>query len=101
MSYATWLEAMENSLKDNNASEIELVAQNPGLQLLSFYRRAASRKGDEPLGVVRLDTTKSQKAATSLTEVKMDAYWVEKWVKAWTRSGFLSTSENVKERIGK
>ena len=98
--YATWLEAMENSLKDNSVSETELVARNPGLKLLSFYRGATFDEGDEPLGVVRLDTTKSTKAAASLSKVKVGAYWVEKWVKAWRRSGFLSKSEHVKERKG-
>ncbi len=101
--FATWVEAMENDLKSAELSEVELMKRNPGLRLLPTYRSAKSTTGDEePLGVIRMDTTKAKKAAPSLNGVRMGPDWVDKWVGYWRSSGFLpSTDESAKRESSK
>lgn len=99
--YPIWLKAMEDNFKDARYSEVELVEHNPGLRLLSFYRNAKFDGKGEPPGVVQLDTSKARKVATSLNQVKLGAEWVDKWIQAWRRTGFLPQSDNARRFEGK
>lgn len=94
----TWIEAMEENLRSTEYSEVELMKRNPGLRLLSTYRSAISSGDEEPLNVIRLDTSKAKKAAPSLNGVKMGPDWVGKWVRYWRSSGFLPPAQESGKR---
>jgi len=87
--YEQWLHALGECLKDTSLTEVEHLERNPALRLLDFYRGLRVDEELEPLGLVRLDTTKSVQVAPSLLEMPLSEVLAERWMTWWRSSGFI------------
>ncbi|KAI0794928.1 acetyl-CoA synthetase-like protein [Abortiporus biennis] len=90
VSFDEWIKMLKETLSDTSVSEVEHMNQNPALKLLEFYESASfEEEWDEPLGIFRLDVSKSRRVVPALEDVKMDLSVVNQWIAAWRASGFL------------
>ncbi|KAI0357816.1 acetyl-CoA synthetase-like protein [Trametes cingulata] len=91
VSYAEWLSALEKSISEGDAAEVELMKANPALRLLSFFKNLKPASPDrEPLGIVYLSTEKSTQVSDTLAKLPvLDAERAKGWLAAWKRVGFL------------
>ncbi|KAH9848670.1 acetyl-CoA synthetase-like protein [Lenzites betulinus] len=92
VSYSEWLSALQNSVREGDASEVDLMKANPALRLLPFYTNADSAPAPdrEPFGLVYLSTEKSTVVSNALAELpQLDAERTKGWLAAWKRAGFL------------
>ena len=91
-SYDAWLAALEQG----GADDVEAMRMNPALRLLPFFRAAkemAEKDSDgtfEPMGLVRLSTTKATAVSAALKDMpQLDAERARSWVASWRKAGFL------------
>ena len=94
--YAEWLAALEQSASATagSANEVEVMAKNPALQLIEFFKvqSEASAEGleREPMGLVMLSTEKSTRVSEALANLpQLDTARALTWVAAWKKAGFL------------
>ncbi|KAI0370654.1 acetyl-CoA synthetase-like protein [Pilatotrama ljubarskyi] len=90
VSFGEWFSALEKSVSEGDANEVELMKANPALRLLSFYKELKTSPEREPLGMVYLSTEKSVRVSETLAHLpQLDAARAKAWVAAWKQSGFL------------
>ena len=90
--YKKWLSALENHVPSGSSNEVEAMAANPALHLLSFFKaqEAAISSETEPMGLVKLSTEKSTQVSVALANLpELDAERAAGWVAAWKKAGFL------------
>jgi hypothetical protein len=92
--YPEWLSRLSEAHKSQSFSATELErapAANPALRLFSFFRSARTGLEWEPLGVARLDTTRSVRVSNVLAKgaKPLGEENVRKWMSAWRAGGFL------------
>ena len=87
--YHEWLAAMEQSLRDEQRSEVDTMRKNPALRILDTFRGAKFDSNREPLGVIRLDTQKAQQVAPALGLDQLQPELAHRWLAAWMSSGFM------------
>ena len=82
--YADWLSAL---VKNGSAEDVELMRENPALQLVDFFR---SRGDGEMLGEARLSTDKARSVSEAFANMpELGEADARRWVAAWRASGFL------------
>ncbi|EIN04342.1 acetyl-CoA synthetase-like protein [Punctularia strigosozonata HHB-11173 SS5] len=96
VTYADWLQALDNDLKDKSQSEVEHMQANPALRLLSFYKGASAISGapkdnaHEAMGMPLMATEKARAAARFLNELApLAPSDIDKWLAYWRRVGAL------------
>ncbi|KAH8101719.1 acetyl-CoA synthetase-like protein, partial [Cristinia sonorae] len=87
--YEQWLPKLGDCLGDRSLPEVEHLKRNPALRLLDYYRALQLNDDMEPLGIVRLNTTKAVHIAPSLLEMPLSAELAVRWLKSWRMSSFL------------
>ncbi|THH29826.1 hypothetical protein EUX98_g4377 [Antrodiella citrinella] len=93
--YDQWLYALGECLKDTSLTEVENMQRNPALRLLDFYRGLRVDDELEPLGLVRLETTKGVQVAPSLQEMPLSQAQAERWMASWRSSGFVPAEKET------
>lgn len=105
VSYDEWLSALEESASaldsaSQDQAEVEKqLEQNPALRLLSFFRGAKSRTGEdvEPLGVPKLASENAQKSSEALRDARqISGEDVKRWVRYWRSTGFIPGEQATK-----
>ena len=89
VSYSEWLTALERFA---GRFDVDRMRENPALRILDFFQSAELKSDREPLGIVYLDTQKSQRVAPALGLPELTSEWATKWLDHWKRSGFISSS---------
>ena len=92
VSYDEWLSALESSAAAGSANEVDAMAANPALRLLSFFQaqRGVLTAAREAMGLVQLLTEKSTKVSEALANLpELNAERAKAWVAAWKKAGFL------------
>ena len=87
--YHEWLGAMEQSLRDEQTSEVDTMRKNPALRILDFFRSVRFGENREPLGIVYLDNPKAQQVAPALGLDQLQPEFTDRWLTAWRQSGFI------------
>ena len=91
--YAKWLSALEGSVEQGSAEEVEAMRLNPALRLLEFYKAQATTMTPdrEAMGLVFISTDKAVQVSESLARLpQLDGERARMWLAAWKKSGFLS-----------
>ncbi|KAI0370655.1 acetyl-CoA synthetase-like protein [Pilatotrama ljubarskyi] len=87
VSFGEWFSALEKSVSEGDANEVELMKANPALRLLSFYKELKTSPEREPLGMVYLSTEKSVRVSETLAHLpQLDAARAKAWLAAWKQS---------------
>jgi hypothetical protein len=87
VSYADWLRALEESVKDPRKSEVDHMRANPALRLLPFFRGVQTGRvpaGYEAMGLPLMDTRRAQEVVPGLRSIaplgEADVLaWLEFW----------------------
>lgn len=90
--YDEWLSALQTSVSEGDAAEVELMRANPALRLLPFFQAVNQHASPdrEPLGLVYLSTEKSAAVSEALANLpQLDAERAKGWLTAWKSAGFL------------
>ena len=92
--YDEWLAKLEASVNAGSANEIDTMASNPALRILSFFQGEIIGKtaspDREPMGLVKLSTAKSTQTSKALASLPaLDAERALSWVAGWKKAGFL------------
>lgn len=93
--YNDWLGALRRASASisGSAGEVERLRENPALQLVDYWVRKTpdNIEQQEPLGVVYMQTVRSEEVSETLRTVPpLDPTVADEWVGAWRKAGFLS-----------
>jgi hypothetical protein len=93
VSYPEWLQALEDSLKDQSKSEVDHMRANPALRLLSFFKSIQggdALAGREAMNLPLMDTTRTQGLVPLLRELPpLCEADVMGWMAFWKKMGDL------------
>ena len=86
--YADWLSALESSVEQGSAQEVEAMRLNPALRLLPFYKAqsTAMTPDREAMGLVFISTDKTVQVSESLPRLDEEranmrlAAWKTSWL---------------------
>ena len=93
--YTDWLSALESSVEQGSAQEVEVMRLNPALRLLLFFKAqsTAMTPDREAMGLVFISTDKAVQVSESLARMpQLDGERATMWLAAWKKSGFLSSA---------
>ncbi|PIL34345.1 hypothetical protein GSI_03120 [Ganoderma sinense ZZ0214-1] len=92
--YTQWVSALESSVEQGSAQEVEAMRLNPALRLLSFFKAQSTAMAPEreAMGLAFISTGKAVQVSESLARMpQLDGERAQMWVAAWRKSGFLSS----------
>ena len=90
--YDQWVSALESSVEQGSAEEVEAMRLNPALRLLAFFKAQsiAMTPDREAMGLVFISTDTAVQVSESLAGMpQLDGERAGMWLAAWRKSGFL------------
>ena len=84
--YPEWIAALQRA--GGQSADAEKMRANPALRIFDFFSVVNLSPEREPLGIMHLDTMKSQRAAPVLGLPALGPEYATMWMDAWQRAGF-------------